>query len=76
MKTSIKKWAGLAVMAVGFLGCSPSNDSKVMTDDTGKSQGSGVTPPNAIKDSGKFAEANKGPMGDAKNVEKYKQDTK
>jgi hypothetical protein len=70
MKTISEKLAVAGVLVVGFAGCSPGNDSSVMTDDvTGKIQ-AGVTPPDAIKDPKKFADAHKSSITDP---EKYRQ---
>lgn len=74
MKTISRRWAllGLAGLALGFAGCSASNDANAMSTPTGKIE-PGVTPQNAIRDSKKFSEANKGPITDPA---KYKNDTK
>jgi len=71
MKTISKRLVVSGVLAIGFAGCSPGNDSTAMTDDaTGKIQ-TGVTPPDAVKDPKKFADAHKSPITDP---EKYKKE--
>ncbi len=58
MKT-ISKLFALAVLASPLLGCQGSDDTKVMMDDKGKSQQTGVPPSTVAKSSEDFANQQK-----------------